>query len=148
MEQGKENNYLSQIEELQDRLAEAEQLIDAIKAGEVDAFALKGEQHAEIFTLQSGDYAYRVLIEKINEGAVNLAEDGLIVYTNGHFAELLKLGYEKIIGTLFIDLVAPGSREHFNEIFQLALKGSSKGEINLQVAGRTIPVDRKITRLN
>src|SRR5689334_6034156 len=90
---------LLKIEELENRLAESEQLIEAIKAGEVDAFAIRSSDQSEIYTLQSGDYAYRVLIEEFGEGALNLTEDGLIVYTNTYFFELLNVPYEKIVGS-------------------------------------------------
>ena len=39
------------IDELELRLEESEQLIDAIKAGEVDAFAINKNSESEIFTL-------------------------------------------------------------------------------------------------
>ena len=57
-------DLLSKIQELQSRLEESEQLIEAIKTGEVDAFAINRENKSEIYTLQSADYAYRVLIEE------------------------------------------------------------------------------------
>src|SRR6478736_2329077 len=89
---------LLKIEALEKRLAESEQMIEAIKAGEVDAFAIQSGDVSEIYTLQSGDYAYRILIEEIGEGAVNVSEDGLIVYTNSSFTELIGMPYEKVIG--------------------------------------------------
>ncbi len=83
------DDLLKKIESLEERLADSEQLIDAIQAGEVDAFAVNKNNQPEIYTLQTGDYAYRVLIEEIGEGAVNISEDGLIVYTNASFTELI-----------------------------------------------------------
>ena len=82
------DQLMLRIAELENRLAESEQLIDAIKAGEVDAFAISNNNRQEIYTLQSGDYAYRVLIEEFGEGAVNVTEDGIVVYTNACFAIL------------------------------------------------------------
>ncbi|TMI66416.1 MAG: PAS domain S-box protein [Bacteroidetes bacterium] len=123
--------------ELINRLEEAEQLIEAIKAGEVDAFALNRNNQPEIFTLQSGDYGYRMLVENINEGAVTLAEDGLIVYTNNYFHELLGISYEDVIGNTVFNFIHPDSKETFNELFKKGLEEKSKGEINL-VAGDKI----------
>ena len=80
MEENVPVHIRQKLDELQHRLDEAEQLIEAIKAGEVDAFAIRNESNAEIYTLQSGDYAYRVLIEELQEGAINVTEDGMIVY--------------------------------------------------------------------
>src|SRR5436305_453530 len=82
---------------------------------------------SEVYTLQSGDYAYRVMIEQFGEGAVNVTEDGMIVYTNNFFYELLKLPYEKTAGAYVFDFIHPNSKEKFNELFAEALKGRSKG---------------------
>jgi len=142
-----ETNNLKRIEDLENRLAEAEQLIDAIKAGEVDAFAIRSENKTEVFTLHSGDYAYRVLVENFSEGAINVTEEGLIVYSNKYFHELLGLSYEKVIGASFHDFIDPQSIATFNSLFIKALGGQSKGEINLIAATKIIPVYISLTSL-
>ena len=135
------------IKELESRLEEYEQLIEAIKAGEVDAFALNKNNQSEIFTLQSGDYAYRMLVENFGEGALNLSEETLIVYTNNYFLDLLKLPYEAVIGKSFVQFIHPESKETFNELFEKGLAGQSKGEINLLAGKHTIPVYVSLTSL-
>lgn len=140
-------SLLSKIEELENRLAESEQLIEAIKSGEVDAFALNKNNQSEVFTLQSGDYAYRVLVENFGEGALNLSEEGLIVYTNNYFHQLLDLSYEKVIGNSFHDFIHPSSTETFSGLFKNALTGESKGEINLSAGKKIIPVYVSLTSL-
>src|SRR4249919_3616636 len=140
-------DLLLKIEDLESRLAESEQLIEAIKAGEVDAFALNTNQVPEIYTLQTGDYAYRLLIEEFGEGAVNLSEDALIVYTNTYFFELLQVKYQNVIGRPIYDFIEAGSLQTFNDLFEKALLGRSKGEINLLVDGKTIPVYISLTSL-
>ncbi|MDP4211860.1 MAG: ATP-binding protein [Bacteroidota bacterium] len=147
MQSGTTETMLSKIEELQHRLAESEQLIEAIKAGEVDAFAVNENNKSEVYTLQSGDYAYRLLIEEFGEGAVNLTEDGLIVYSNTYFAELLKLPYEKVVGSFFTDFIEADSKETFKTLFAGALSGRSKGEINLTVGDNLVPVYISLTSL-
>ena len=147
MEAQAEKNLLQRIEELENRLAESEQLIEAIKAGEVDAFALNKNNQSEIFTLQSGDYAYRVLVENFGEGALNLAETGLILYTNSYFHTLLKLPYENVIANSIFDFIHPDSKEAFLELFQAGLAGKSKGEVNLLEGSATIPVYMSLTSL-
>jgi PAS domain S-box-containing protein len=143
----KEKDLLLRIEELESRLAESEQLIEAIKAGEVDAFALNKNNRSEIFTLQSGDYAYRILVENFGEGALNLAENGLIVYTNSYFHRLLKLPYENVIANSIFDFIHPDSKETFDNLFQASLSGNSKGEVNLIEGSTTIPVYMSLTSL-
>jgi PAS domain S-box-containing protein len=141
------NTLLSEIEALKAKLAEADQLIQAIKAGEVDAFAIGSDTVPEIYTLQSGDYAYRLLIEEIGEGALNVTEDGLIVYTNRTFHELVGLPYEKVIGTNVFEYIHEDSRAHFKELFNEAQKSKSRGELELTVKGAVIPVLISLTSL-
>ncbi len=136
-----------QNRELANRLEEAEQLIEAIKEGEVDAFALKRNNQSQIFTLESGDHGYRMLVENITEGAITLSEDGLIVYTNGYFYELLGVSYESVIGKQVFDFIHPDSKESFNELFRKGVAGQSKGEINLIAANKIIPVYISLTSL-
>lgn len=142
-----QNKLERKIDELQNRLEEYEQLVEAIKAGEVDAFAIQSDKSSEIYTLQSGDFAYRVLIEEIEEGAINVSEDGLIVFTNQFFLNLLNLSYEKVIGTSFFEFIHEDSKADFNRLFGESLKGKSKGEINLLVNGISIPVYVSLTSL-
>jgi PAS domain S-box-containing protein len=135
------------ITELQSRLDEYEQLIEAIKGGEVDAFALKTNNQSAIFSIQTVDYAYRILVENFGEGAINLSEEGLILYTNNYFPDLINLPYENIVGSLFSQFVHPESKETFNELFYKGLKGKAKGEINLLTADKIIPVYISLTSL-
>lgn len=148
MEMDSAENLLSKIEELESRLAESEQLIEAIKAGEVDAFALNKNNRSEIFTLQSGDYAYRVLVENFSEGALNLSEEGLIVYTNSYFHKLLNLPFEKVIGNSVFQFIDPSSTDTFNTLFKKGFTGQSKGEINLRVGNKIVPVYISLTSLH
>ncbi|MES2775730.1 MAG: ATP-binding protein [Bacteroidota bacterium] len=136
-----------QNSELISRLEEAEQLIDAIREGEVDAFALRRNNQSQIFTLESGDHAYRMLVENMTEGAVSLSEDGLILYTNGYFHELLGASYEVVIGKPVLNFIHPDSREYFMELFRKGVAGQSKGEINLTSVNKIIPVYISLTSL-
>lgn len=137
----------SRIEELENKLAEAEQLIEAIKAGEVDAFAILNNNNHEVYTLQSGDYAYRLLIEKFGEGALNLTEDGLIVYTNTYFCNFVGLPYEKVVGTSIFGYIDEFSREIFMSLFTQSLNKNAKGEINLRIGETPTPVYISLTSL-
>ena len=143
----KSDNLLLKIEELKLQLSEAQDAIDAIKIGSVDAFAVKKDGKPEVFTLQSLDYAYRVLIEKFNEGALNLTREGLIVYSNSYFSRLIDTPNEKVTGAYILDFISEAFREAFQEHFALALEGSSKTEITLSVNNKHIPVYISLTSL-
>lgn len=102
----KKRNLSIENKELKARLVEAEELLAAIKRGEVDAFITDDQQ---VFTLKSADHAYRVLVETINEGAATLTLDGTMMYCNLRLANMLGMPIEKIIGSSVFDLV--GSNE-------------------------------------
>lgn len=140
-------DLLSEIEDLKLRLSEAQEAIDAIKNGSVDAFAIRKDGKPEVFTLQSLDYAYRVLIEKFSEGALNLTLDGLIIYSNSYFSELINIPNEKVTGTYIFDYISGESRQQFQEHFDLALQGCSKTEITLYANNKNIPVYVSLTNL-
>lgn len=143
----RKQQLLLEIAELKDRLEEAEQLINAIKAGEVDAFAINTDNKPDVYTLESGDYAYRVLVEEFGEGAVTVTEEGLIVYTNSYFCELLGLPYDQVIGSNFLNFLHSDSVSSFQRLLAISLTGKSKGEILLGVGDRTIPVYISMTSL-
>ncbi|HUM45495.1 MAG TPA: ATP-binding protein [Chitinophagales bacterium] len=147
MKKDTSQKLMQRIRELENLLEESTELIEAIKKGEVDAFAINNDSKSEIYTLQSGDYAYRILIEEFPEGAINVTEDGLIVYTNPYFSELLQLSYEKVIGASVFDFIHPDSAAAFHRLFNESLTGKVKGEINLTVNGSVIPVYVSLTSL-
>lgn len=135
-----------QISELKERLEEAEQLIEAIKMGEVDAFAI-GKEKQQVYTLQSSDYAYRVLIEESAEGAINVTEDGMIVYSNPAFYEMLGLPYERVVGSSIFDFIKNDNKELFSGLFKQSLSRQAKGEIIMMANEKEIPVYVSLTSL-
>ncbi len=101
----------------------------------------------ENYFLQSGDYAYRVLIEEIGEGALNTREDGMIAYANSSFLELLGLPYDQVAGRFISEFVQEESIEKFGDLFRESLHGRSNGEINLCVGTKITPVYISMTSL-
>ena len=69
---------------------EAEDIVRAIRHGEVDAFVVRDSDEDRIYSLRSADVLYRAMIEQMKDGAVALDGSGLIVYCNAYFAQLVK----------------------------------------------------------
>lgn len=101
---------LAENRDLRARLAEAEDTLNAIRHGEVDALVVSGVDGDQIFTLQGADYPFRVLIESMSEGAVILTQDGVIFYANLRLAEMLKVPLEQLIGTPLDPWMTPANR--------------------------------------
>src|SRR3954469_17408742 len=85
-------------DELIARLREAEETLEAIRTGEVDAVVIAGPQGQQVYTLENADRPYRVLVEQMQEGAVTLSANGTILYCNERFATLVASPHDSIIG--------------------------------------------------
>ena len=97
---------LSENASLRLRLEEAEETLQAIQSGEVDALIVSLPQGEQVFTLEGAEHPYRVLVETINEGAAFLSSDGVIVYCNRRLADMLHVPMEKLIGSALVAYVA------------------------------------------
>ncbi len=118
---------------------EASETLRAIRMGEVDAVLVQGGNGDSLFTLNGADDPYRVIIEEMNQGAVTLSGDGVILYCNRRFCELLKLPVDRIVGFTFESLVMPAERAEFGRLLSIGRTKGSAGEITLQ-ANDAIPI--------
>ena len=91
--------------ELEAELREANETLDAIRNGEVDAVVVGGPHGQVVYTLENADRPYRVLVEQMREGAVTLNSQGAILYCNQSFAELIGRRSEDIVGEQITDFV-------------------------------------------
>jgi len=128
------------VQELRSRLQLAEETIRALRAGEVDALVVPGPGGEQVFTLAGSENAYRRFVEVMNEGAVTLAPDATILYCNRAFAALVRGSLDHILGGSFFEFIAPAEAELFRAVFQKALTGYGKAEIQLRCTdGTAIP---------
>ena len=123
------------IEELRAQLEEAQDLIEAIRTGAVDALAVQGPEGPRIFTLEGADHSYRALIEQMNEGALLLSETGLVLYCNACLAGLLGCPLAEVMGSSFDEFVPPAYRAYWAELLRRSWQERSRGELPLQAAG-------------
>jgi PAS domain S-box-containing protein len=93
-----------EMDELRNQLLEAEETLEAIRHGAVDALVVKQRDKQQIFTLQSADHTYRVLIESMSQAAITIGSDGTILYSNSQFSRMLGKPLELIIGARFQSL--------------------------------------------
>lgn len=148
MEERTKEDLRLENEELRERLREAEEVLEAIRKGQVDALAVSDAEGDRIYTLKSADQSYRILIDTMSEGAVTLSLDGTILYGNVRFEEMLKASPVKVVGTPMADYIASEEREAFRELLGEAQKGNGKREMDLCCAdGTTLPVSLSISAL-
>lgn len=83
---------------------EAEQTIEAIQKGSVDALVVNGPRGPQIVMLQDADQPYRVLVERMSDGALTVGPDGHILYANRRLADLTGEDAQSLVGRRFTSL--------------------------------------------
>jgi len=96
---------------LHEQLRLVQSSLGAIKSGNIDALVVANEKDITIFTEKAADKIYRRLIEKMNEGAVIVSGEGIILYCNACFAGMVHQPQQKIAGQRFTDLIAGPSKQ-------------------------------------
>lgn len=123
------------------RLAEAEETLLAIRGGDVDSVMLAGKHGGQVFTLQGAEQVYRLLIESMNEGALTLAADKMILYANQCFARMVKWPLEQVMGGSFRRFLSTEDRSRLRALLKKAVKSGSKIQVSLLAAdGSQMPV--------
>lgn len=132
----RETKLMEENRRLRKALREAEELIDAIRTGRIDAIVVsKPGSNDSVYTLESADRSYRILIETMEEGALILSREETILYCNRSFAEMVRVPINRVIGNDVTAFVAGPDREHFRELHRRVFAGERiKVEINLQSA--------------
>ncbi len=140
-ENGQEVSRISHKDDLQElkrRLEEAEETIEAIRKGEVDALVVSGEKGSTVYTLEGADLPYRTIVEAMNAGAVTINEQGVILYSNSAFSEMTGIPLQALPGSSFKDLVAP---EHLPLFLDFVAKArGAKATAETAVKGRKGPL--------
>ena len=105
------------IDELRERLAEAEETLRAIRSGEVDALVVSTSEGDRVFTLRGADEPYRIMLEQMSEGAASLSGDRVLLYANRRLAELLAASLSTLVGAPIERFVAAEDRTRLAALF-------------------------------
>lgn len=137
-----------ELETVRAELAEAQETIEAIRSGAVDAFLIKDPDGERVYTLNSADKPYRVLVETMQQGALVCEADGTILFANGRIAELLRVPGERLPGQRLSQYIGTGQRAAFDRLVTQARLEDARGEVFLERAdGALIPVHLTLARL-
>lgn len=104
---------------LPDNLTEAEQ------AAAPTAMQIEGADSA------TSEKIFRILIENMHEGAVTINRDGIVLYCNSCFADMLSQPLERVLGGRFEDFVDEISKENIKNLFIKGWDGYFRDEIHL-----------------
>lgn len=132
----------AECEALRVSLAEAEETLAAIRNGEADALVVNGPAGDQIYTLEGAAEPYRVLVEEMNQGAATLGADGIILYCNRHFSDLVAVRQDRVIGSSFENYTTSADRTPLRRMLREASTGRNSGEVTLVTGdGRRVLVN-------
>lgn len=120
-------SLLSEIESLREELFESTSIVNAIKQGDVDALIVTSNGVPQLYSLETADYTYRLLIEKFGQGALSISRNGLILYCNDYFSELVGIPSEQITGTYLNEYF--DNPTQFDQLIQALRYGITTHEI-------------------
>jgi len=131
---------LAELSDLRNRLSEAEEILEAIRSGVVDAIVGKSEQGEIIFTLQSADYNYRIMVETMAEGAVILDHEGAIIFSNKAFAAIAARDIAALLGMYFEELLPQEMLSSFAIFARECLSKALRQEYAVVAGDAKIPI--------
>lgn len=132
---------MSEVERLRSELEEAQATLEAIRNGEVDALVVSGSHGEKVYTLVGADERYRLLVEQMHQAALIVDREGMILYCNGRFGEMVGVPIHQLIG---------GNLPDFLDMDEEALANlledeAAEGEAALCVAGGSAPIPVFVT---
>jgi len=149
---GTAGRWISEAEfaRLNDQLREAQESLEAIRNGEVDAVVVKTTSGHQIYSLNGAEQRYRVYVEHMQEGAVTVTHDGLVLYCNLRYAEMLKTPLERVIGSSLATGLSTEAWETVSAVFsgpdkivkhECQLQCSDGGSLAVHLTASWLPTD-------
>ena len=151
---GKRNNptrlaaLQAENQDLRRRLEEAEETLRAIREGEVDAVVVTGSRGTQIFSLSGAESVYRLIVETIQEATLTVAPEGLILWCNPRFANLLQSPAGQILGKPLQMFVNPDQYPRIDALLEQTRDAPIRERVVFRAADDTpVPAYVDATRL-
>lgn len=104
-------DMLRENEQLKAQVGELEDVLRAIRSGEVDAIVSSPDHGSKVFTLESAETPYRHFVEGMDQGAFIFDAYLTVLYCNRKFAEMAGSDIHTIIGSSCADFLSPADQE-------------------------------------
>src|SRR5215203_2650645 len=121
------------------QLSDSDEVIRAISAGQVDAFVISESNEPRVITLSSADLPYRLLTDRMLQGAVTVSGDSTIIYANKPFARLVGVAVEELAGKSLEQMVHQGDVSLLEAILARASNEAVDAELVFKRNGGSFP---------
>jgi PAS domain S-box-containing protein len=118
-------DFEKELQQLRQRLEEAEDMRRAITSGEVDAFVVGPDGNSRVLLLANAYQRYRQVVERMHQGAVTATPSGQILFANQRFADMLGVPLAQLYTAPLESYVAIGDRARLSRMLMLSARDSS-----------------------
>jgi PAS domain S-box-containing protein len=133
--------------DLKGRLEDAQNTIEAIQSGAVDAVVVNGAGGSQVYSLAGTDQRFRIYVEQMHEGAITVSNDGLVLYCNRRFAEMVEMPLERVIGGAIIWHLTANVWAQLSLVFSEAREFVKQEGVIQRADGSTLAVHLTASRL-
>ena len=108
---------------------------------------MAGPEGDQVYTIETADRPYRLMIEEMQQGAVILtALDNIVVFSNRKIAQILEAPQKTLSGSKFSTFIATDCLEIFRTLMREGSRGHITGDIKLRTLnGNSVPVLASVT---
>ncbi len=127
--------------ELRGQIDYLRQALTAISSGGVDAVVIGEPEQEQVYTLTSADRPYRVIVERMGEGAATVSERGVILFANPQLGAFLGIDRDTMIGRDMVDYVDDAQRSALDTLLETRSTEILRAELSIARAdGAAVPV--------
>jgi PAS domain S-box-containing protein len=134
------SEFEKELQQLREKLEEAEDVRRAITRGEVDAFVVGPGGSGRVLLLANAYQRYRQLVERMQQGAVTATANGHILFANQRFSEMLGVPLAQLYTAPLESYVTVSDRARLSAFLMVSARDSQiEVELNRR-DGSNIPV--------
>src|SRR6478609_9820004 len=111
------------------RLEEAESTLSAIRDGHVEALVVSCADGPKVYALEGAEHRYRRLVETMSEGALLVSSNGVVLYSNAAFADMVATPLERVIGKTLAEFVVHRQEHLLSALLEGAGARAGSGEL-------------------
>ena len=138
---------IDETHRLRERLAEVEEALLAVRAGQVDALVVGAVGDEKVAVFSGAMLPYRVMVESLGEGAATLTREGSFLFANQQLAELLGVEPGSMAGRDLAAFVLDDDRERVRELMAVEEGATRRSELTLVTADGQATVLLTLTAL-
>jgi PAS domain S-box-containing protein len=112
--------------------------LQAIRNGEIDGFVVGGE---EIMLLGDAYRPYEVMIDRMQQGAVTVSPEGVVLYANDRFLDMAGIPRDRLLGERVEACFVAGDHQALRDLLAQSRAGRGQAELYIRREDNsTLPV--------